>query len=412
MYKKQSFNRQVVLLCVLLLVGLFLPEWVGATNFEAGENIVITEPSSGDSYYGGGEVTIEAPIRGDLLIAGGTVFVRDTVAEDLLVVGGDVDISGYVGDDIRMAGGTMTLSGTTAGDVIVSGGTLKVLSDAIIQGNLIITGGELQVSGLVEGAMKAAGGSIDFRGSVNQKAEFYGGEVMLKGKVMGPAKIQAEKISLAEGAEFYDEVEYWREAGELDFGPYMKAGTATFNPDLESEFQSMDQQYMGMGVFTFWVIRLIGVAILLALFGWLFHKGFQRAGENLLEQPLRSTGLGFLFLLVVPFVSILLMAIVAGLPLGVFGLMNYFFVLVFGQTIAMLVLVNALNYRYQMGWGLGMTFLMALVGFVVLKVVNLIPVLGFLVTAVLVAAAIGALLIPYFYRHDEEEQIVVHEEMV
>ncbi len=388
---------------VLTSLMILAPHMAISANVEGGETVTITTAQAGDTYLAGGEVRIQAPIAGDLIVAGGEISVRDTVRQDLLVGGGEIDITGYVGDDIRMAGGEIVLSGTVAGDVVVAGGVLTIREGAVIGGDLILSGGELEVDGTVRGHISGFGGELLFSGVAEQTLRFQGGEITIDGEIFGESTLQAQKIFLTDNATFHGDVTYWQEPGEMDFGSALQGATAVFDPDLAFEEDWDGKDYLGMSRLAFLLMRVASAALLILLLVWGFNRYFGRAGQTILEQPLRSLGIGTLYLITVPAISVVLMATVIGLPIGLFVMSTYAFSLVFAQAIAMLVLTHAYSHYTHRDWTKGMVLLVAVVGFAALRVLNWIPILGMVITLIAVAVAFGALLAPLFQRNDRPE---------
>ena len=403
----QFHGRLLWSLGLLLLVGL-MPQLGLSANWEGAETVKITTPQTGDTYLAGGEVSVQAMIDGDLIVGGGKIWIQDTVKGDLLVGGGEVEIRGFIADDIRIAAGDIRLEGNVAGDVVMAGGTLEIREGVIIVGDLTIAGGTVNIYGTIQGALNASGGEVHFLGTAEQSAEFHAGMIRMNGSILGDAILQAQEIKLGEQAKFHGKVDYWQNGGELDFGSTLFGGEANFDEGLAfSEDWDSGMNYFGLGFFMFWFLRLIGVGLFLMVLVWLASHRFRDAADRLLVQPVQSLGIGFLYLIGVPVVSIILMAIVIGLPFGVFLLANYGFSLLFGQMIAILLLTYAFTNYYQKDWSRGMIWMVAILGYILLNVISWIPVLGFLVNLIVIAAAFGALLAPLFQRSPEpfEEEL-------
>ena len=401
-----SSNRTFCLIAGFISALLLNSPMMGlATHFEGGKSIHITAPVTGDSYLAGREISVEAPIKGDLVAAGGKIVVLDSIYQDLQIAAGDVNISGYVGDDIRIAGGDVILTGKVAGDVVIAGGTLKIDKEAVIEGDLIIGGGEVELAGTVKGNLKASGGVIDFTGKVGQNAKFTSSQLNLNGAIQGTSLLQAENIKLGENAKFHGDVEYWQNSGEMDFGASLTNATATFNPELELAMGQEDWNYLGLGFFRFWIMRLLGMTLIMALLIWMFNKKFAKAAQTILDRPTRSMGFGFLYLIGIPVIALLLLVIVIGIPLGLFTLVNFLFSLLFVHALSMLILAHLINIRYDMDWSKGKILLLAALGFIVLKLITWIPIGGTIVSIVLASTALGALIMPLFDKKVPAEAI-------
>ena len=106
----------------------------------------------------------------------------------------------------------------------------------------------------------------------------------------------------------------------------------------------------------------------------------------------KSCFYGFLFFAVTPLVALFFLITVIGIPVGIFVAAMYVFSIVFAKPIAALTFARALEIWWKKGWGKIWIFLLSLVLYIALKILSVIPVIGWLVVVVAVFFAFGALL--------------------
>lgn len=82
-----------------------------------------------------------------------------------------------VNDDLYIAGGTVQIDGRVNGDVVVAGGTVAINGE--VSGNVIAVGGTIAIAGPVGGSVRAAGGSMTVNGPVADDVLFGGGQLTL-----------------------------------------------------------------------------------------------------------------------------------------------------------------------------------------------------------------------------------------
>jgi hypothetical protein len=350
-----------------------------ASQFEAGAKTDLTRPVTGDFYAGSGTVTVNARIDGDLVAAGGTILVND------------ITVLGFIGDDVRAFGGTITLSRNVSGDVLLMGGELTVDRDAIISGDLIVAGGKAILNGTVKGKVRLTGGEIQLKGITEGDLEAKGGKLVVNGLVMGKASLSAQELTIGDQAKFYQDVAYWQPAGQIDFGSKVD-GEARFDPTLATNLDQPNWYFLGFGSFIVALIYLSAVLLLLFLFEYLAPQWLKKAGKNVHEDITGSLGRGILYLLGVPALAIVLLITLIGIPVGLFMLMLYGFSLAFAHVISSLVLVNWYNQRYGREWSRGQLVWAGLALFIPVKLVTMIPVVGWLISILLVGAAFGAII--------------------
>jgi cytoskeletal protein CcmA (bactofilin family) len=84
-------------------------------------------------FVWGGQVEISGSVGRDVIAAGGQVRITSEaqIEEDVNMAGGQLYVDSAVGDDVRVGGGTVNISGDVVGDVIASGGMVTVDEDLV-----------------------------------------------------------------------------------------------------------------------------------------------------------------------------------------------------------------------------------------------------------------------------------------
>ncbi len=103
-------------------------------------------------------------------------------------------------------------------------------------------------------------------GAVNIKA----GEFEMAGIFRGPTQIAAYEISLTDKAQFHESVRYWQSAGDLDFGASLQGtATATFDESLKTNMDDRDwRRAFRIGGLAFILFRILSSALLIVLLIW------------------------------------------------------------------------------------------------------------------------------------------------
>ncbi|HZY83171.1 MAG TPA: polymer-forming cytoskeletal protein [Cyclobacteriaceae bacterium] len=376
----------------VMVWGLMIMEDSTPLNTRYGEEIRITSPVEGDIYLAAKKIIVDAPIRGDLVAAGGTVIINDSVGADILVAGGDVEINGYVGDDVRAAGGTVSVGGMVTGDVLAGNGELTLKKDAVVRGNLVTSGGLLDLFGYVKGDLNAAGNKLDFRGIVDGTLEMRGREIDLAGSANGHSVLSANTIDIQSSASFGKDVRYWDDDGTIAISPEVHKVKAIYDQSIKVEqprwellgFSSilMVVWYLGTALVMIWVIA------------WLFSRTMLNAAGVVLERTMGSIGYGILFLVGVPALCLLLAATVLAIPLAVILMIGYIVLIVLATPITAIIISNWINkVYYHSSWKLSHITLVAFGVFIVLKLFTLTPIIGPTIMAIMACMAIGAIVI-------------------
>lgn len=214
--------------------------------------------------------------------SGGSIVVEagETVDGDLEAFGGSVIVRGTVTGDLNAFAGNVVIEGTVEGDVETAAGNIVIARNATIGGNLEAAGGNVRIAGTID----------------------------------GDAEIGAEQITLAPTARLGGDLEY---GGNLD-----RADGAVVSGSVTEG----DVQVSPVGGFAGqvppWTFDVYGFLVNLAL-GALLIVAFpvfsRRVTDSVLDEPLRSGGIGFLALIAVPVALVLIALTIIGIPLTILG---------------------------------------------------------------------------------------------
>lgn len=170
-----------LLLVALLALGLFvLAGRVEASDGMRGDRCVVAEDEYivEDFYFLCRMLEVRGTIDGDLLGIGSEIhiFPTATVTGDIWVVGGRLRVEGVVGDDIHFAGVTTLISeqARIAGDrtdLLALALSVEIMPDAILPGDLLAYGYQIEINGAVGGDIDFGGESLLIRGRVGGRVD-------------------------------------------------------------------------------------------------------------------------------------------------------------------------------------------------------------------------------------------------
>lgn len=390
---------------IVILLLLQSPLWCSAQRFESGDKIVISKPVYQDVYLAGGTITINAPIHGDLIIAGGTININDSVSNDIIIGGGEITLTGHAGDDIRLAGGRLNINQNVTGDVVVTGGQVNLSGNSSVGGSLIAGGGEVTVDGSINGYVRSMAGSFVLNGRVGKDLDARGNDMSINGTIGGDATLSAGEIGVGQNATFAGKVRYWS-ADPVNFGQSVKSGNAVVDESLRIDNGS--GKYLGfasvLGLLWYLGAALVFIILIQFLFGRYIQNStssFSGAGAG------RSLLYGFLFFILIPVAILVALLTLVGIPLALLMMFLFITVILLATVITSLVLANYINIRYYDNREMWRQVWTAFGIFIVLKLVTLIPVLGWLLMIAAVFLAFGVLIVEFLRIRRERERVAL-----
>ncbi len=356
-------------LCVAL--PLALRAGSASVSLPAGETL------SSDYINAQETVDVASDVTGDVILAGANVSFSGRAGGDILIAGGNVRVAGDTAGSVRVLGGNVTLSGQVAKNLTVVGGSVIVEEGSQVAGNLYV-----------------AGGNVELRGQVAGRGAAYASQLSFSGRVQGDADLRsANKIIVRPDA---------RVGGNLTFAsgeepenlPQVVAGSVTRVPLDEYMTQAKQEQQKTAGAL-FLVVVWQFLSLLVA--GYVLHKLFGRQSLALTTSIRRQEvwnriAYGLLSLVFNPIVIVLTAFTLIGLPLALMILLVYIIFLIAAAALSPVLAGKLLNSRLRLyapdGQHLFADFLL---GFVLIQLVGLVPVLGPLATTALFLFSFGRL---------------------
>lgn len=354
----EKFRASILIVFAILSIAL-----IGATVQDSGDIIDRRGNVNDDYYAAGGTVTIDANVNGDVIAAGGTVTVGNRIQQDVMAFGGTVTVRGRVDDDVRAAGGNVTIDATVGDDTLASGGNVTLTSDARVGGDALLAGGVININGTVDGDLKAAGGNVTINGTIH-----------------GNVDLEADQVSIAPGARIDGKLNYRSPTkGSINKDAVIR-GKTTYT---ESKHYRPHPAARFLSVITF---SVAGIVWLL-----LFPRFTSATTARMGKEFWKNLGLGFALLVATPVAFILLMISFVGVWVGLPLLAIYLVSLVLAYLLAAFFVAEtgARLLRYETGTR-GRIMLALVVALVLLAAIRFIPVLGGLVTFLLMLTALGA----------------------
>ena len=265
------------------------------------------------------------------------------------------------------------------GDLVVFGGNVLVKTDADLNGSLVVFGGTVESNGMIKGDVVIIGGQVELK----EKAHVTGDVVTVGGQ-----------LQKADGAEIDGEV-------VNNVQPNIQLPDGRIPPTVEEQ-PNIPTPSVDFGGNPFWsaagiLVRAIAVALLAMLVVMFLQPQLNRVGQAVTTQPLMSSGIGLMTVLVAPLAVVILTVTIILIPVAFVGIL----LLVFAWLFGIIALGQEVGERFTRSinqtWapvfttGFG-TFLLVLVG----GALGEIPCVGWLAPAALGLLGVGAVAITWF----------------
>lgn len=344
-----------------------------ATSFAKSGDFLLApgDTLENDLYQWGQMLAIDGTLDGDVVAWAQTAKVAGAVTQDMNIFAQDLSITGRVGDDLRAFCQSISLDGSVGGDLLALAATLGVSERSVIDGEL-----------------RAGCGVATVNGTVNGNLALYAGQVTLNGKVLGDAMIVSDGgITFGEKAEIAGNLAY-KAPGPVELRPDLVKGTVTFTPQ-EPEERKEPKWRGGLGL-AFRVLLFLAAVIAGSVIIALTKDHANRTASIIRRKPLKSLAIGFIAFICVPVVILITIALILTIPLAMILTLGYVIAAYIAKFYVAIWLGSIIVRRP--GGSTKSPVPVMLLGLCILYFVAAIPIIGTLITFLVVFLGLGALL--------------------
>jgi hypothetical protein len=304
-------------------------------------------------------LAVPAGVSALVTYSGNDVTIIDPVDDDVFITGGMIEVNAPV-RSITAAGGSITINAPVSGDVIAAGGTISIQGD--VGGKVVAVGGTIDLAGNVTTNVVLQGGTVTVHESatIGKDAMISAGSVQNAGTVLGKLTVESRSV------------ENTGHAGAYEVKPVQGIGAAVI-----------------WFFFVLAVLLFIGWFIIGLVLIRVMPMRFRQVELEVRTNTLLKFGVGFASIIIAGMAFVFMAITVVLLPLALIlgGLA------LIGLVLANLFVASGLG-RVISGylkWN-GKEWQLYTVGFLVLTVLFLIPIINILVCLISTSIGFGAIL--------------------
>lgn len=367
----------------LSFVLLFSALSISAAEFifpeKKGGNVTINEELK-NVYTAGNVVSINSNIKNGLYAVGNTINLNADVDGTLNAGGGTIIVKGNVSGTVHAGGGSILIEGAVGEDLFIGGGDIVLTETSSVGDDLIVGAGKITIDGPIGG-------------NILLKAE----EVVINSKVAGNVNIRANKLELGDNAEIAGNLEYTsKEKAEIDESKVL--GEVTFHQKKVAKMGLFKGSKIFSGFLTLiFLLKLLGAIAVGLIFVYLLKRFTGEVVKESLQKFWLNLGIGFGLLILIPIACIILAISIIGLWIaGIVGVI-YILLLTLSSVFASIILgawlikVLTKKQEYIIDWKA------VVVGVIVIKLIVLIPFVGWLPKFIFFLIGLGAL-VQWLYK--------------
>ena len=322
-------------------------------------------------FYAGETVNIDGKIEGTAFIAAQTVNITGEIDGDLFIAARDIRLSGEVTRNLYVAGQSIRLAGLVQGDVFGAGQSVYLDEGATLARDVFFAGELVSQLGPVGRAFYAGAAKLNLHSRIGQDVQ-----------------VEVEQLTVDSGVTIGGDLRYTSpQEATIKPGAVIDGEVVWKKPEPPAERPLENPFLKGLKKFIF---SLLGAFLFWLVIRAIWPRSWDTAAATLRRRPGASFGYGALLLLLTPLAVLILLVTVVGIPLAVISGMAYGSGLYLTQIVVAVLLGQLVAQRFgwpPLHWGLWYTA----GALACLKLVGMIPLVGFLLSITVAMAGLGAI---------------------
>jgi cytoskeletal protein CcmA (bactofilin family) len=377
---KRIFRGIMLLMTVILLTAMVAMPALAA-EMRSGDTITVASGDvvDDDLYIGGSNIVIDGIVNGDIFAMGMSITINGTVNGSVSLAAQSITINGDITGSARIAGSDINIRGTIGRDLLAAGANVNIASGAKIGRDLLFGATNVSVNGPVGGDIKGGGATVT-----------------LASQVAGNAEIEADRLILSSAAIIQGDLAYTSQnEADIQSGAQILGTTNRNLPAADK--QSGPFSDIGGKILAFLMTLLVGIVLIL-----IFPRRVVAVSSAIRHKPWLSLGWGALIFCAVPIAALIMLITVIGIPLSLITLVIYVIAIYLTQIVVGLFIGRWILGRFSKVESRGMLIGSLALGFFILTVLKLIPIVGVIVWFATVFFGLGAMLLSNKFMHHHE----------
>ena len=407
MFKKKLKVLITLFVSLALMCTMTFATDDSAENAAQNENVVVAEPAENTetATEADEEPTDSSEEATGNDATGATVPGQDaqqaaeTKNGDIYQTGDDITISEAVNGNVFITANNLTVTGQIGGDLFVVAKKIN-LDGAQIYGNVFALADEITINGLIYDLYAACNTlNIPYNGTVYRDLKVVCQNATINGVVGGSVNMTVSgNLTLENDCIIYKDLNYTSPT-EIEIKEGAVQGSVNHNTlNQAPKFEIKTSDYVWAIVYS--LIFTLIVWLILSFIAPKFTEKVELAGKN---RPIASILFGLLTLIAAPIVGLLLIVTIVGIPATIILFTLYCIALAISMPIAIISIASMIAKKVSVLAKARNLCAIVLVA-VVIELIKLIPVVGALISFVLLLYGLGIIVLSIFNKVEKKNK--------
>ncbi|MFA6106116.1 MAG: hypothetical protein WC745_00360 [Patescibacteria group bacterium] len=368
--------RKAILIFMISL-AFAIPAGVSAYEIRKGDTVIVPKDEiiDGNLYVAGANINIDGHVKGDVFCAGQSINLSGTVDGSVFCAGQNINLNGKVAGSARMAASTININGEIGQNANAFAASISVSEKSKIGWDMFMGAAGANLSGEIGGDLHGGGANISLNSKVGKNVNLALGEK------------KDTSFTIGDKAQIGGDLTY-RSGEDAEISGQAKIAGETIRKEFTAGIKkSGPAARAGMIVFSIFSSLIIGLVLVSV-----FRKNIIVVTDIMLDKIAASIGVGFLALVLAPFVFVILAITIIGLPLSLILLALWIITLYVSKIITGIFLGRVLIEKY---WAVKKESLIwpMIIGVTVTSLICFIPFIGWLLGLIAVLWALGGMIL-------------------
>lgn len=308
--------KKTSLILTFTLVLFIIPFTVSAFELETRALITLPEDETveGNYYAIGDIITIDGDINGDIFVAGENVTINGNISGDIFAaVSENFVLNNKIGSSLRVIGTNITINNKIPHSAHLVGENITIAKIAEITGDLFVLGANINHMGKVGGDLHGMGSLITIAGEVGKDVKLRLDDKIKESTHGWKFKMGGNNIlTVTESATINGNLYYSAsQEGLISKDAEIKGEIGYSAPKPKSTQANVWNLAWGalFGIFSSFVIGLVLIT--------LWRERIKKLTDVMLVAVWPSIGWGLILMFLTPFIILLLLFTIIGIPLAV-----------------------------------------------------------------------------------------------
>lgn len=393
-------KKKLKVISIFVISILLISNIVFATE-NTNANIVLdgTESAPSDVNLEAGIMPISENYEDDSAYLFARNNMEDYDEKDIWRMESHTEISNLVNGDLYIMSNSVDISSySIEGNAFIMADSVNISGN--IYGSVFIMANTVELSGKLENAYVMANTvNIAETAEIERDVKVGANTFNLKGIIYRNLSVSANNINIAEnpsGVNVFGKLDY---SGKLSANESQIAGEIN---EVELPKVELNKKVAIASKVTDFAVQIITALVIIALIVYISNYKYENKEIKLVDF-VKDIAWGFLYLIMIPSISIVLIITIIGMPIGIFILILYFLSLYLAIPVASIeiskLILKENNTKIK-------NIFVALAIFIVFKIVKYIPFIGGLIRFLGVLFGLRIIIKSILSKKDKKEDVV------